>query len=541
MNSQSISRFDDVGVPNRNRRTSIECPTSRNGFLRCNQQLIKIATWNVRTLKDIGKLHLITNELTRLSCDIIGLSEIRWSGKGYFKSLNNYTVYYSGSETGTNRGVAFFISPKMAKAALGYNTVNERLITIRFQCKPFNVTLTQVYTPTANADDDVIEEFYQVLEELISQTPTNDIPIIMDDFNAKVGERSLNTAVMGNHGLGEANDRGHKLVEFCDEQKLVIMNTLFKNHKRRRYTWISPGEDIRNQIDYILTSARWKTNVMNCCTYPSADCGTDHQPLMAKIKLRLKNTKREAPPLRFDMHNIPLTYTVETSNKFEALLQAEEPMTPGNLWESTKTIVLKSAKAHIPKRRKQQQSEWITKVTLEAVETRRKAKQQYGTNSSQYKVWNQNVQALCRKDKKAYIKSLSEKLEREANYGSTRSLFDAVRKLKQKFAPKIGSIKDENGYKLTDETSIKKRWKRYVEKLYESKHKLSDTYTDVRVKDDEKTEPLPLLEEVEKALNKIKRNKSPGQDEIPIELLTVAGNSTTILQRLCVLIWKIEK
>ena len=385
MNSRSISRFDDVGVPNRNRRTSIECPTSRNHFLRFNKQPIKIATWNVRTLKDTGKLHLIVNELTRLSCDIIGLSEIRWSGKGYFKSLNNYTVYYSGSETGTNRGVAFVISPKMAKAVLRYNPVNERLITIRFRCKPFNVTLIQVYAPTANADDDVIE-FYQVLKELISQIPTNDIPIIMGDFNAKVGERPPNTAVMGNHRLDEANDRGHKLVEFCDEQKLVIMNTLFKNHKRRKYTWISPGGDIRNQIDYILTSARWKTNVMNCCTYPSADCGTDHQLLMAKIKLRFKNTKREAPPLRFDMHNIPRTYTVETSNKFEALLQAEEPMTPDILWESTKTIVLKSAKAHIPRCRKQQQSEWITTVTLEAVETRRKVKQQYGTNSSQYKV-----------------------------------------------------------------------------------------------------------------------------------------------------------
>ena len=151
------------------------------------------------------------------------------------------------------------------------------------------------------------------------------------------------------------------------------------------------------------------------------------------------------------------------------------------------------------------------------------------------------MRALCRKDKKAYVKSLSEKLEREANYGSTRSLFDAICKLKQKFAPKIGSIKDENEYTLTDETSIKERWKRYVEKLYESKHKSSDTYTDVRAKDDEETEPFPLLEEVEKALNKIKKNKSPEQDEITIELLTAAGNSATILHRLCVLIWKTGK
>ena len=154
---------------------------------------------------------------------------------------------------------------------------------------------------------------------------------------------------------------------------------------------------------------------------------------------------------------------------------------------------------------------------------------------------NQKIRGLCRKDKKAFVKSLSHTLEKEAAYWSTRRLFDDVRKLRQKLAPKIGSIKDENGSTLTDETSIKERWKRYVEELYENGHKPSDSQTDARRKEDEETEPPPLLEEVAKVLNKIKKNRSPGDDEIPIELLTAVGNSAMILHWLCVLIWRTGK
>ena len=140
--------------------------------------------------------------------------------------LNNYTIYYSKSETDRNRGVAFVVNQKMAKTVPGYNPINRRLIIIRFQCKLFNVTVIQVSAPTTNADDDAIEKFYQELEELIRIVLQNNIPIIMGDYNAKVREQSQNTVVMVNYGLSKANDRGYNLIKFCDEQKLVIINTI---------------------------------------------------------------------------------------------------------------------------------------------------------------------------------------------------------------------------------------------------------------------------------------------------------------------------
>jgi len=105
--------------------------------------------------------------------------------------------------------------------------------------------------------------------------------------------------VVGLYGLGETNEAGEQLENFCLEHKLALANTMFKQHPRRLYTWTSPGGNTRNQIDYISITQRWKTSLMNCRTYPGADCNTDHQLLVATLKVRLGKRQRQhsIPPL----------------------------------------------------------------------------------------------------------------------------------------------------------------------------------------------------------------------------------------------------
>ena len=113
------------------------------------------------------------------------------------------------------------------------------MISVRFQGKPFNVMVIQVYAPTSNAEEAEVERFYEDLQDLLELTPKKDVLFITGNWNAKVGSQET-PGVTGKFGLGMRNEAGQRLIELCQENTLVIANTLFQQHKRRLYTWTSP-------------------------------------------------------------------------------------------------------------------------------------------------------------------------------------------------------------------------------------------------------------------------------------------------------------
>ena len=113
------------------------------------------------------------------------------------------------------------------------------MISVRFQGTPFNITVIQVYAPTSKAEEAEIEWFYEALQDFLELTPKKDVLFIIGDWNAKVGSQET-PGVTGKFGLGIQNEAGLRLIEFCQENALVIANTLFQQHKRRLYTWTSP-------------------------------------------------------------------------------------------------------------------------------------------------------------------------------------------------------------------------------------------------------------------------------------------------------------
>ena len=113
------------------------------------------------------------------------------------------------------------------------------MISVRFQGKPFNITVIQAYAPTSNAEEAEVERFYEDLQDLLELTPKKDVLFIIGDWNATVGSQET-PSVTGKFGLGVQNEEGQRLVEFCQDNTLVIANTLFQQHKRKLYTWTSP-------------------------------------------------------------------------------------------------------------------------------------------------------------------------------------------------------------------------------------------------------------------------------------------------------------
>ena len=125
------------------------------------------------------------------------------------------------------------------------------MISVHFQGKPFNITVIQVYAPTSNTEEVEVEQFYEDLHDLLELTPQKDVLFIIGDWKTKVGSQET-PGVTGKFGLGIWDEAGQRLIEFCQENALVIANTLVQQHKRRLHTWTSPDGQHGNQIDYIL-------------------------------------------------------------------------------------------------------------------------------------------------------------------------------------------------------------------------------------------------------------------------------------------------
>ena len=145
-----------------------------------------------------------------------------------------------------------------------------------------------------------------------------DVLFIIGNWNVKVGSQET-PGVTGKFGLGIWNEAGQRLIELCQENALVIANTLFQQHKRRLYTWISPDGQYRNQINYTLCSQRWRRPIQSAKTRLGADCGSDHELLIAKFRLKLKKVCKTTRPFRYELNQIPYDYTVEVRNRIKGL------------------------------------------------------------------------------------------------------------------------------------------------------------------------------------------------------------------------------
>lgn len=148
--------------------------------------------------------------------------------------------------------------------------------------------------------------------------------VVMGDFNAKIG-KGRQQDIVGDFGIGTRNEGGERLLQFCLENRLIVTNTLFQHPKRLLYTWKSPGDVRRNQIDYILISKRHRNNVKECKTYPAADIASDHNPLVANLQIRLKKTHKNSPKKeQIDWGKLSVgedneKYLVYVKNRFEVL------------------------------------------------------------------------------------------------------------------------------------------------------------------------------------------------------------------------------
>ena len=135
-----------------------------------------------------GKSEVVKQEMARVNVDILGISKLKWTGMDEFNSDDHY-IYYCGQESLRRNGVAIMVNKRDRNAALGCNLKNDRMISVHFQGKPFNIMIIQAYAPTSNAEEAEVEQFYEDLQDLLELTPKKDVLFIIGNWNAKVGRQ----------------------------------------------------------------------------------------------------------------------------------------------------------------------------------------------------------------------------------------------------------------------------------------------------------------------------------------------------------------
>ena len=481
------------------------------------QDKLEFGTWNVRTLAQAGKLENVMREMDAMKLDLLGMSEVRREGVGRFIQ-DDKELFWSGGSS-QERGVGFLLKKHIARCVIGYWAISDRVMILKVKGSPFNINFIQVYAPTSASSNEELEVFYEQVEKAKGQCKSQEIVITMGDLNAKVG--STADEVVGPFGLGERNERGDRWVEWCKENNLIIANTYYRHHPRFLWTWKSPGDIVRNQIDYIAISRRFRNAVIQCKTKPSADCNSDHVPVTASFKVKLKKLKKEKPKKQLEYgllrnRDLQEKYSIEVKNRYEALQvddggDGESDNAIEMEWIRLQTALTEAASGLIPEIKRKARKKWMTDEILKDMDERKECKDQ---DEDKYKRIDKQIKRKCNKAKEEWIDKECEELQRLEKKNS-RAMHEKVRELSGKKKVEKGStIRKEDGNIAMEIDEVLKRWEEYVTELFK------DDSRGEKPEITKKIEGPPILkEEIAAAMKKMKNRKSPGTDGIMIEML----------------------
>jgi len=481
------------------------------------KKTLKIATWNVRTMYQKGKLDNVLQEMERMDIDIMGIAEMRWNDSGRIRK-DGHTIIYSGNKNHSN-GVGIIINRRLNERIIGYWPISDRVLLVKMKNLHRNLSFIQGYAPTSDATDENVEQFYEDLNTARRKCKGNEIPIIMGDFNAKVGSMAVEKAV-GKFGLGQRNERGTTLVEWCVEHKLCIANTCFEKHGRKLWTWKSPNEHTRNQIDFIIIPQNFRTAILDVNTYASADCNSDHNPVVAKFRLRLQRKKaKRKGKVKFDWISCQKDDDIKKQFQEKFLEQANQlkdrknniATTTEDDYKNLKDAIINATEA-LPILNEGTHAKWMTREILEMMEKRRLCKH----NKEEYDLRNKQIKKKIQEEYEKYLNQHCELIEKMYNI-NPREAHRNIRMItkKRNYASKSGCLRSKTGEILMEEEEILKRWSEYIAELFDDPDRTFKPFSF----SEPMSGPSILKSEIKHALEKSKDNKANGPDEISTEML----------------------
>lgn len=505
---------------------------------------------------------LVAHELSRLNIDIAALSEVRLPDTG---SLNEhgagYTLYWSGKPQAERRlsGVGFMIknciASKLESLPTGHS---DRIISMRLPLrKEQYATLFSVYSPTLQADPAEKDQFYTDLRNLVRSTPADDKVIILGDLNARVGRDSESwKGVLGKHGVGNCNDNGHLLLEFCTELQLTITNTIFQQKDSHKTTWMHPRSKHWHLIDYVLVRQRDRKDVQHTRVMPSAECHTDHRLVRCKLNLHFKSKPKRGGPSRKKLQVNSLKSAAVRAD-FQSNLQAKleaadctKDRCPETLWTHLKTTILQTSEDVLGFSTRKNR-DWFDENDTEIqnlLATKRIAHQAHlaqpscPTKKATFRSSCSNLQRKLRVMQNEWWANLAKKTQLCADIGDYKGFYESLKAVYGPSYQVVSPLRSTDGQVLlTDKSSILNRWAEHFQNLFSADRTVNDSAIQRIPK-----QPLigeldvaPTPEEVVKATDQVKNGKAAGVDGIPPEIWKYGGGALhSKLHELFVCCWE---
>lgn len=488
---------------------------------------------------------LIAHELSRLNIDIAALSEVRFPGEGSLKEHGaGYTLFWSGKPATDRRlsGVGFMIRNSIASKLEHLPTGHsDRIMSMRLPLQQNKyATIFSIYAPTLPADPAEKDKFYSDLRSLLQTTPADDKVLVLGDFNARVGRDSDSwKGVLGRHGVGNCNDNGRLLLEFCAEKELCITNTIFQQKDSRKTTWMHPRSKHWHLIDYLLVRQRDLKDVLQTRVMPSAECHTDHRLIRCKLRMLFEPKPRRggAPRKKFKVSSFQ---SAEVVAGFQDNLQSRledahnRDASPEAQWQQLKIAILTSAEAVLgfSTRKNRDWFDENDQQVQELLTGKRSAHQSHlaqpscPTKKAAFRLACSDLQRKLREIQNEWWSTLAQKTQLCADSGDIRGFYDALKSVYGPSHQVQSPLRSADGQALlSDKASILSRWSDHFQALFSAERRVQDSAILLIPQQPQKThlDDPPVLAEVSKAINQLKCGKAAGIDGIPPEMWKYGG------------------
>lgn len=514
--------------------------------------IIKVATWNVRSIYEEGSLKNLVTVMGKYRIDILALQETKLKENSIMK-CDGCVLFNSG---GKNRllGTGFLLNKKQGERVIDFKAISERICWIRLRGKYRKITIVNIHAPSEEKEIETKIDFYQQIENILTRIPKYDIKIIIGDFNAKVGREIMYKKITGGKSKHEeSNENGKMLIEFAAEQKMRIMSTHFDRKDIYKSTWISPDGRTCNQIDHVLIEEKFMKLVKKVRSYRGADTNSDHIMVVSDIKQKIPEKKRgeRNSVRRYNMELLKDDNIKEHLERdiTENLKDKEVTKDIDNEWMQIQLAVTEAAKKWLNSP-KGKNKEWFDEECRNELANRNKARLDMLRNNTEeskvlYKHKQRKVKQICRKKKREYWEIKLREIETHRVNKDIRNFYQETKRSKTKPSSTSTYCRSKEGFLIGDVPGRLSRWAEYFSEL------LNPEETEKGIKEQENGDKTngtqeniesPTDQEIDEVIVNLKNNKSPGENGITGEILKWGGQ--TLQERIKNIIkqaWEDEK
>ncbi|KAK9881036.1 hypothetical protein WA026_014379 [Henosepilachna vigintioctopunctata] len=486
------------------------------------KDIIRVATWNIKSIRN--RHQKIMKELKERNIDICALQETKKKGKGQI-DYGEYILAYSGVDSDQNAfaGVGILIQSKYRHSIVECVYHSERILILKFSLGKKTINIISIYSPENCKPKREREQFFENLQNTLDKIPSDELVIVMGDFNARIG----NTVIPGvkqRFHEDQINDNGELMVNLCSFNNLRINNTFYNHKDIYKYTFFNSRKQT-SMVDYIVTNRNiLPSQILDVRTLNSANVGTDHKLLLGKIRMRLRRNSEQCRVVNQEKFNVEELCNEPTKILYQQKLAAkidESPITweddVDNIWHELQTKIKDAARETLGTRRiklKHQpcKTPWFRKEMKEKFKQRRKAYLDYRSQKTEeslqrYKKIRNETKDVVRRAKSEYWISFSRGLDTDF-YGIQKQIWRLLRQQKKEVNELVEAKHIEES-----------KWIKYLTELYQNDNLEDNQPINITISDD----ITITSEDVRETLSKLKNHKSPGHNQIPNELLKYGG------------------